>query len=139
MRRLIFVFLSICFLLLAACTTSTTTTKSRADIDISGTWSGDWFRSDGGEEGTLRATLTQSDSSLKGEMTFTSTTFSYSQDTAITGSVKGNDVVFGMAIGDSDGSEVTIDFNGTVSEDAKRMEGTYSMSTGYTGTWNVTR
>ena len=106
--------------------------------DVTGTWSGNWWRSDGGEEGTLIATLTQSVSSLSGDMTFTSTTYSYSQDTTISGSVEGNDVVFGMAIG-GNGEIVTIDYDGTVSEDGNQMMGTYSMSTGYTGTWSVTR
>ena len=99
---------------------------------------GDWFRSDEGEEGTLTATLTQGGGSLSGDMNFTSTTFSYSQNTTISGSVEGNDVVFGMAIG-GNGSEVTINFEGTVSEDGNQISGTYSMSTGYTGTWNVKR
>jgi len=111
---------------------------SEPAIDLTGTWSGDWWRGDGGEEGTLIATLTQSGSSLSGDMTFTSTTFQYSQDTTISGSVEGSNVVFGMAIG-SNGSVVTIDYNGTVSEDGNQMMGTYSMSTGYTGTWSVTR
>jgi hypothetical protein len=107
-------------------------------LNVTGTWSGDWWRSDGGEEGTLTATLTQSGNSLMGAMTFTSTTFSYSRDTTISGSVEGADVVFGIAIG-GNGSTVTIDFEGTVSEDGDQMSGTYSMSTGYTGTWSVTR
>lgn len=71
-------------------------------------------------------------------MTFTSTTFSYSQDTTISGSVEGNEVVFGMAIG-GNGSEVTIDFAGMVSGDGNQISGKYSMSTGYTGDWDVTR
>ncbi len=111
---------------------------SSGTTDVTGTWSGNWWRSDGGEEGTLTATLTQSGSSLSGNMTITSTTFSYSQDTTVSGSVEGNDVVFGIAIG-GNGSTVTIDFEGTVSEDGNQMSGTYSMSTGYTGTWTVTR
>jgi hypothetical protein len=72
-------------------------------------------------------------------MTFTSTTFSYSEDTTISGSVEGNEVVFGMAIGSNESEEVTIDFAGTVSEDGNQMSGEYSMSTGYTGDWDVTR
>jgi len=71
-------------------------------------------------------------------MTYTSTTFQYTKDTTISGSVVGNSVVFGMAIG-GNGGTVTIDFEGTVSEDGNQMSGTYSMSTGYTGTWIVTR
>jgi hypothetical protein len=119
-------------------TTPSTTTPGQETYDITGTWSGNWWRSDGKEEGTLTATLTQSGSSLSGDMTFTSTTFQYSQDTTISGSVEGDDVVFGMAIG-GNGETVTIDFEGTVFEDGNRMSGTYSMSTGYTGTWDVTR
>lgn len=92
----------------------------------------------GREEGTLTVNLIQSGSSLSGNMTFTSTTFSYSKDTTVSGSVEGNDIVFGIAIGGND-SIVTIDFEGTVSEDGGQMSGTYSMSTGYTGTWNITR
>jgi hypothetical protein len=106
--------------------------------DVRGTWSGNWWRSDGGEEGTLIATLNQSGSVLTGDMTFTSTTYSYSRDTTVSGSVEGSYVVFGMAIG-SNGETVTIDYNGTVSEDGNQMMGTYSMSTGYTGSWNVMR
>jgi PKD repeat protein len=112
--------------------------KTSTVVDITGTWSGDWWRSDGGEEGTLIATLTQSGSSLSGDMTITSTTFSYSRDTTVSGSVQGNEVVFGTAIG-GNGSTVTIDYEGTVAEDGDQMSGTYSMSTGYTGTWSVTR
>jgi len=107
-------------------------------LDVTGTWSGNWWRSDGDEEGTLITNLTQSGNSLDGDMTFTSTTFSYSQDTTVSGSVEGNDVVFGMAIG-GNGSEVTIDYEGAVSEDGNQMSGTYTMSTGYSGTWDVTR
>jgi hypothetical protein len=107
-------------------------------VDITGTWSGHWWRSDAGEEGTLVATLTQSGSLLSGDMTFTSTTFSYSRDTTVSGSVQGNEVVFGTAIG-GNGTTVTIDYEGTVAEDGDQMSGTYSMSTGYTGTWSVTR
>ncbi len=114
------------------------TAESQETLDLTGTWSGDWWRSDEGEEGTLTVALTQSGSSLSGDMTFTSTTFSYSQDTTVSGTVEGNDVVFGMAIG-GNGSIVTIDYEGTVSEDGDQMSGTYSMSTGYTGTWSVTR
>jgi len=44
-----------------------------------------------------------------------------------------------MAIGESNGSEVTIDYNGTISEDGNQMSGTYYISTGWTGTWEVTR
>lgn len=138
MKRLLLTFLSIGVLLLAACTAPITTTPSQKTIDVTGTWSGDWWRSDGGEEGTLAAALTQSGSSLSGNMTFTSTTFSYSKDTTVSGSVEGNEIVFGMAIGGND-SIVTIDFEGTISEDGNQMSGTYSMSTGYTGTWSVTR
>jgi hypothetical protein len=69
-------------------------------------------------------------------MTFTSTTFSYSRDTTVSGSVQGNEVVFGTAIG-GDGTTVTIDYEGTVAEDGDQMSGTYSMSTGYTGTWSA--
>ena len=72
-------------------------------------------------------------------MTFTSTTFQYSEETVILGDVAGSDVVFGMAIGESNGSQVTIDFDGDIFEDGNRMSGTYSMSTGWTGTWEVTR
>jgi len=145
-KRLLLAILSITvLLLLAACntqsttSTDTTTAASQETIDVTGTWSGDWHRSDGGEEGTLSSALTQSGSSLTGDMKFTSTTFSYSQDTTISGSVEGNDIVFGMAIGGEDDSVVTIDFDGTISEDCKQMSGEYSMSTGYTGTWSVTK
>lgn len=138
MKRLLLAFLSIGVLLLAACTAQITTTPSQKTIDVTGTWSGDWWRSDGGEEGTLTAALTQSGSSLSGNMTFTSTTFSYSKDTTVSGSVEGNEIIFGMAIGGND-KIVTIDFEGTISEDGNQMSGTYSMSTGYTGTWSVTR
>ena len=120
-------------------TTSTTTTPGEVIYDISGTWAGEWWRSDGGEEGTIIATLTQSNGSLNGDMAFTSATFQYSEDTVISGNVAGSDVVFGMAIGGSNGSQVTIDFDGTISEDGKHMSGTYSMSTGWTGTWEVTK
>ena len=116
MKRLLLAILSITvLLLLAACntqsttSTDTTTAASQETIDVTGTWSGDWHRSDGGEEGT------------------------------ISGSVEGNDIVFGMAIGGEDDSVVTIDFDGTISEDCKQMSGEYSMSTGYTGTWSVTK
>ena len=114
------------------------TSNSSPTLDVTGTWSGNWWRSDGGEEGTLTATLTQSAGSLSGDMTFTSTTFSYSEDTTISGSVEGNNVVFGSAIG-GNGATVTIDYEATVTEDGEQMGGTYSMSTGYTGTWSVTR
>lgn len=113
------------------------TTESET-IDLTGTWNGNWQRSDGGEEGTLTAYLSQTGSSLSGNMIFTSTTYSYSKDTTISGSVKGNKVALGTATG-SDGSTVTIDFEGTISEDGNQMSGTYSMSTGYTGTWTATR
>jgi hypothetical protein len=119
-------------------TRTITVSQKTSTVDITGTWSGDWWRSDGGEEGTLIATLTQSASSLSGDMTFTSTTFSYSRDTTVSGSVQGNEVVFGIAIG-GNGSTVTIAFEGTLTEDSNQMSGTYSMSTGYTGTWSVTR
>ncbi len=146
MKRFLMAFLAITvLLLLAACntqattTTDTSTSTGQEATDVTGEWSGDWHRSDGGEEGTLSSTLTQSGSSLVGDMTFTSTTFSYSQDTTISGSVEGNDIVFGMAIGGEDDSIVTIDFEGTISEDGNQMSGEYSMSTGYTGTWSVTK
>ncbi|MBL7060502.1 MAG: hypothetical protein ISS13_01560 [Actinobacteria bacterium] len=71
-------------------------------------------------------------------MTFTSITFSYSQDTTMSGSMEGNDVVFDMAIG-GNGSTVIIDFEGTVSENGNQMSGEYSMSAGYIGTWSVKR
>ena len=138
MKQLLLTFLSISVLLLAACTAPIITTPSQKTVDVTGMWSGDWWRSDGGEEGTLTSTLTQSGSSLSGNMTFTSTTFSYSKDTIVSGSVEGNEIVFGMAIGGND-KIVTIDFEGTISEDGNQMSGTYSMSTGYTGTWSVTR
>jgi hypothetical protein len=138
MKRFLLMFLLISVLFIAACTAPVTTTPGQKTIDVTGIWGGDWWRSDGGEEGTLTADLTQDDSSLSGDMTFTSTTFSYSQDTTLSGSVEGNEIVFGMAIGGND-SVVTIDFEGVVSEDGNRMNGTYSMSTGYSGTWDVTR
>jgi hypothetical protein len=71
-------------------------------------------------------------------MTFTSTTFEYSQDTTVSGTVEGSEVVFGMAIS-SNGETVTIDYEGTISEDGNQMSGTYYISTGWTGTWSVTR
>ena len=114
------------------------TSKSQETLDLTGTWSGDWWRSDGDEEGTLTVALIQSGGSLSGDMTVTSTTFSYSRDTTVSGTVEGSDVVFGIAIG-GNGAIVTIDYEGTVSEDGDQMSGTYSMSTGYTGTWDVTR
>lgn len=119
-------------------TCTITISQKISTVDVSGTWSGDWWRSDGGEEGTLIATLTQSGSSLSGSMTITSTTFSYSKDTTVSGSIEGNEVVFGTAIA-GNGSTVTIDYEGTLTEDGNQMSGTYSMSTGYTGTWSVTR
>ena len=138
MKRLLLALLSICVLVLVACTAPITTSPSQKTIDVTGTWSGSWWRSDGDEKGTLTVALTQSGSSLSGDMTVTSTTFSYSRDTTVSGTVEGNDVVFGIAIG-GNGAIVTIDYEGTVSEDGDQMSGTYSMSTGYTGTWNVTR
>jgi hypothetical protein len=119
-------------------TTTTTTTPGQETYNITGTWSGEWWRSDGKEEGTLIATLIQSGSSLSGDMTFTSTTFEYSQDTTVSGTVEGSEVVFGMAISSS-GETITIDYEGTISEDGNRMSGTYYISTGWTGTWDVTR
>ena len=71
-------------------------------------------------------------------MTFTSTTFEYSQDTTVSGTVEVSEVVFGMAIS-SNGETITIDYEGTISEDGNQMSGTYSMSTGYTGTWSAVR
>jgi len=71
-------------------TTPLTTTPGEETYDITGTWSGEWWRSDGDEEGTLVVTIVQSGGSLSGEMTFTSTTFQYSEDTTISGSVAGS-------------------------------------------------
>ena len=119
-------------------TTPPPTTTMPQTFDVTGTWSGNWWRSDGKEEGTLIATLTQSGSSLSGDMTIISTTFSYSKDTTVLGTVEGSEVVFGMAMS-SNGETVTIDYEGTISEDGNQMSGTYSMSTGYTGTWDATR
>jgi hypothetical protein len=117
---------------------ATSTTTTTQTFNITGTWSGNWWRSDGKEEGTLIATVTQSGSSLTGDMTITSTTFQYSHDTVISGTVAGSEVVFGMAIS-SNGETVTIDYEGTISEGGNQMSGTYYISTGYTGTWDVTR
>jgi len=138
MKNLLAVVIVGLFLLsaFAGCIESDTTESET--IDLTGTWNGDWERSDGDEEGTLTAYLSQTGSSLSGNMTFTSTTHSYSEDTTISGSVEGNNVVFGIATG-GDGATVTIDFDGTVSEDGNQMSGTYSMSTGWTGTWTATR
>jgi hypothetical protein len=128
-------------------TTTTTTTPpvtttpaptTTQTFNITGTWSGNWWRSDGKEEGTLIATLVQSGGSLSGDMTFTSTTFEYSQDTTVSGNVEGSEVVFGMAIS-SNGETITIDYEGTISEDGIQMSGTYYISTGWTVTWEVTR
>ena len=126
--------------------TTTTTEVGPQTVDITGTWRGDWWRSDGREEGTLTATLVQSGGSLSGDMTFESITFQpdninifeYSQDTVMSGTVEGNVVVFGIAIGGV-AETATIVYEGTVSEDGNHMSGTYSMSTGYTGTWGVRR
>lgn len=126
--------------------TTTTTEVGPQTVDITGTWRGDWWRSDECEEGILIATLVQIGGSLSGDMTFTSITFQpdninileYSQDTVVSGTVEGNVVVFGMAIGGV-AETATIDYEGTVSEDGNHMSGTYSMSTGYTGTWSVRR
>ena len=107
-------------------------------LDISGTWSGNWFRSDGGEEGTMIAVITQSGSSLSGDMTIKSTTFSDSNETTIDGIVQGNDMVFDIAIS-TFFATLVIHYQGTVSEDADQMIGTYSMSTGYTGIWDAMR
>ena len=115
-----------------------TITVSPETVDISGTWSGNWSRSDGGEVGTMIAIITQIGGSLSGDMTVTSTTFPSSKETTVSGSVEGNDVVFGIAIS-TNGETVTIDYVGTISEDGDQMSGTYSISTGYTGTWNATR
>lgn len=71
-------------------------------------------------------------------MTFTSTTFSYSQNTTMSGSMECNDVVFDMAIG-GNWSTVIIDFEGTVSENGNQMSREYSMFAGYIDTWNVKR
>jgi hypothetical protein len=118
--------------------TTTPPTTTPPTFDITGTWSGNWWRSDGKEEGTLIASLILSGNTLTGDMTFTSTTFEYSEDTTILGTVEGSDVVFGMAIS-SNGETVTIDYEGTISEDGNQMSGTYYISTGWTGTWSVTR
>ncbi|MBA7677690.1 hypothetical protein ES703_85951 [subsurface metagenome] len=115
-----------------------TVSQKTITLDVTGTWSGDWSRSDGGEVGTMIAVITQSGSSLSGDMTVTSTTFSTVKETTVSGSVEGNDVVFGIAIS-TNGTIVTIDYVGTISEDGDQMSGTYSISTGYTGTWNATR
>ena len=119
-------------------TDTITITVSLETVDISGTWSGNWSTSDGGEVGTLTAIITQIGGSLSGDMTVISTTFSTVKETTVSGSVEGNDVVFGIAIS-TNGTTVTIDYVGTISEDGNQMSGTYSISTGYTGTWNATR
>jgi len=119
-------------------TITTPPTTTPQTFNITGIWSGNWWRSDGGEEDTLIATLIQSGGTLNGDMTFTSTTFEYSQDTTISGTVEGSEVVFGMAIS-SNGETVTIEYVGTISEDGNQMSGTYYISTGWTGTWSVTR
>ena len=71
-------------------------------------------------------------------MNFTSTTFSYSKDTSLSGNAEGNDIVFGMAI-EGNGSEVTIDFEDIVFEYGDQMSRTCSMSTGYAGDWSMKR
>jgi hypothetical protein len=118
--------------------TTTPPTTTPQVFNITGTWSGDWWRSDGKEEGTLIATVTQSGSSLTGDMTVTSTTHLYSYDATISGTVEGSEVVFGMAIS-SNGETATIEYEGTISEDGNQMSGTYIISTGWTGTWSVVR
>jgi Arc/MetJ family transcription regulator len=119
--------------------TCTITVQQIVDnVDISGVWNGEWHRSDGGEIGTLVATIVQSENALSGDMTITSITFDYSRDTTIMGSVEGSDVLFGIAIA-TDGETVTIDYTGTVSDDGDFMEGTYTISTGYTGSWTAVR
>jgi hypothetical protein len=70
-------------------------------------------------------------------MTVISTTFGDEVDTTVMGSVEGNDVVFGMAI-TVEGDTITIDYGGTISDDGTYMEGAYTISTGYTGTWAAT-
>jgi hypothetical protein len=105
-------------------------------LDISGVWNGEWYRSDGEEEGTLSAILVQTEGSLSGEMTITSVTFDYTRETTVSGSVEGSEVVFGTAIA-VNGDTVTIDYNGTVYADGDFMEGTYTMSTGYSGNWTA--
>ncbi|MEI6970364.1 MAG: hypothetical protein WCL44_02510 [bacterium] len=105
--------------------------------NLTGTWRGNWTRSDGREEGTLVGNLAQSDATLSGTMTFTSLTFSYSRSTSLSGNVGTGSLVFGIAI-TSGGSTITIDFSGAASDD-NHMSGTYTMSTGYSGTWSATR
>jgi len=105
-------------------------------FDVSGVWNGMWHRSDGKEEGTFIATVVQNGNTLSGDMTIISTTFGDIHDTTVMGNVEGNNVVFGMAI-TVEGDKVTIDYGGTISDDGTYMEGTYTMSTGYSGTWTA--
>ena len=145
MRRLKLLIIALCLLVtwvtIGGCEGDDKTENSLSvdgPIDISGVWKGEWFRSDGDEIGTLVTTLVQSGNTLSGDMIIISTTFKYTRDTDVIGSVEGNDVIFGIAIA-TDEDTVTIDYEGTITEDGNYMEGTYNMSTGYTGTWTATK
>jgi hypothetical protein len=116
----------------------TPTTPASEPFNITEAWIGNWSQSDGGEEGTLFATIIQSSGSLIGNMTFASTTFNYIQNSIISGTVVGRNVVLGISIrGNREGEIVTIEFEGLISADGNQMSGTYSMSTGYTGIWSL--
>ena len=116
----------------------TPTTPAPQPFNITEAWIGNWSQSDGGEEGTIFATIIQSGGSLIGNMTFTSTTFTFIQNSIISGAVDGRNVELGVSIrGNREGEIVTIDFEGLISADGNQMGGTYRISTGYTGTWSL--
>lgn len=115
-------------------TWSFTTEATPPTVDVTGTWSGTWTSSNDIDHGNLAATLTQSGTSVSGTVSITESPCISSG--SVSGTVSGNNVVFGVVSGTD-----TITYTATCTSTS--MSGTYSVNTGEcagdTGTFSMTK
>jgi hypothetical protein len=104
---------------------------------LTGRWEGTWHRSESSAGGSLRALLTQVDSSLVGEVEILDA--GCLSGGTVSGSVNGATVVFGVVSADA----VQAEFMGSVVEGGLAMEGSYKVIAGKCmgdiGTWNIVK
>ncbi len=114
-----------------------TGTETPSALTLSGTWEGVWQSRRTPESGTLLVTLTQTGTTLTGEVEVTGSPCVSAE--TIAGERSGDTVVFGTASGGPHHSM----FSGTVAPDGTAMDGTYAVTggpcAGDQGTWSLTR
>jgi hypothetical protein len=103
-------------------------------INVAGSWNGTWRTNTNSSSGGVTINITQSSTNLNGHGTLTNVPLINTQQGPLSGTLNGN-----VVSGAIKGSLADVEFKVTISQDGKRMTGTYKLSNTVEGILDLSR